>query len=140
MKNPQYCHLTVTTVLSAFCDNIVHHVVKFHNTVTNVNCMWSQYCELSTMLWPHTAKIYVNHIVELDNMVNNIVNILWQYFGKNAKAGDVLVISWNMLIFHQNLEILTYFFVTYFWISQRALPKSSQLVNFRLPARINISE
>ena len=113
VKNSQYCHHIVTT-LSTYCDNIVHHIVNFHTTINiYVNRMWSQYYENSTILWPHTVNIYVNHIVKVDKMVDillkyvdNMVTTRWQYceffriwwrmlstyfnsiVTKNAKAGD----------------------------------------------------
>ena len=40
-KNSHYCH-HIVTILSTNCDNIVQHIVTFHNTV-NIYGMWSQY-------------------------------------------------------------------------------------------------
>ena len=67
--------------------------------------MWSQYCEISTTLWPHNICFtcmltvlwklttwwtmlsqYRTILWVFHNIMNNIVNILWQYWGGKCEG------------------------------------------------------
>ena len=101
----QYCHNICGTdvhhivkklrILSPSCNNIVNTLWRYITYM--LNHVWSQYDRNFPMLWPHTVNIYVNHIVEVDNMVNNIVKICWQYCD-HISFTYMLTVLWKLII------------------------------------------
>ena len=68
-----------------YCHNIVHHIVNFHNIGTiydnNIVAQYCENCQNCDNIVEHSHSIiyiiYDNNIVKIDNMVNNIVTILF---------------------------------------------------------------
>ena len=122
VKISQYCH-GIVTILSTYCENSVYHIVNFHNSVNiYVNHMWSQYYEISTILWPHTVNIYVNPIVVVDNVVDNIVTICWRYwwvfYNMVNCCRHIVTILWlKMRRLVMLLSLWSFFFVNFALIS-----------------------
>ena len=101
----QYCSSyweKTTIILSSYCDNIVQPYCQIQNTVIiYANHMWLQYGAISTILWANTVYIYDNRIVEINNMVDNIVTIRWQY------CQNAVTILW---VFHNMVNKYKYMF------------------------------
>ena len=75
---PPYCGKI--QILSLYYDNIVNILWQYCPPY----CQLPQYGGNFTTLWPHTVNIYAYCIVEVNNMLDSIVAICWQYCHKTV--------------------------------------------------------